>query len=179
MKKKSRTPRPGDGGMTRRRAGEEISKDALPVEVCGTVDELVSVLGLARSMMSRPETRELLLGLQKDLFLAGAEAATPPDRADELPARIDARKVRELEACCRRLDRQREMPRHFVIPGGTPASAHLDLARAVARRCERRFVSLSRAGGCRNRHLLGWLNRLSDVLWRMARTEEPPDGESK
>ena len=165
--------RPGDGGMTRLFSGEKVPKDALQPEVCGTVDELNSVLGLARLHARRPETRDVLLALQRELFLVGAEAATAPERAGDLPGRIGEENLRALDALRQRLDKDHPMPADFVIPAGSLAAAHLDHARTVARRCERRMVTLVRSGGCRNEHILPWLNRLSDALWRLARAEEP------
>jgi cob(I)alamin adenosyltransferase len=162
----------GDKGFTRLFSGEEVPKDAPPLEALGDLDELVSVLGVARHHAVREETREAILKLQRELFKAGSELATSPDRTDSLPDRVDAPAVHRLEEQSRALETFRSMPEDFIIPAATLAAAHLDQARAVARRCERRVAALHRHGGCRNEHLLTWMNRLSDYLWLLARSEE-------
>ncbi len=172
----------GDKGFTRLFSGEEVPKDAPPLEFLGDLDELVSVLGVARLHAVQPETREAILAVQRDLFRVGSELATAPDQAALLSGRVDTESVRQLEARGRALEASQPMPANFVIPGATLAAAHLDLARAVARRCERRVAALHRSGWCRNEHVLAWMNRLSDYLWLLARSEEkcsiplrPPD----
>jgi len=164
----------GDKGFTRLLSGEDVPKDAPPLEALGDLDELVSVLGVARLHAARPETREAILAVQRELFKVGSELATAPVQAAALPDRINGEAVSHIEEKSRALEASRPMPKDFIIPGATLAAAHLDQARAVARRCERRLVALHRSGWCRNEHLLAWMNRLSDYLWLLARSEEEP-----
>lgn len=162
----------GDGGTTRLYSGEEVPKDAPPLEALGDLDELGCLLGLARLEARRQSTREALLSLQRRLFDVGAELVTSPDKAEALPARAGPESIGQLEKQGLVLEGLRRLPEDFVVPGATLAAAHLDLARAVARRCERRVTALCRDGWCRNSHLPVWMNRLSDYLWLLARSEE-------
>lgn len=154
----------GDGGFTRLGSGERVSKDDPSVEALGDLDELVSVLGLARLQVARPVTGRCLLELQRLLFRVGAELAGAPHTRP-----MDARCVQELERGCRK----HRVPagRGFLEPAADLAAAHLDHARAVARRLERRVVGLARCGRSQNPYLLAWLNRLSHYLWLLARAE--------
>ena len=173
MKTRARiTTGQGDSGRTRLFSGEEVPKDAPALEALGDLDELVCLLGVARCHARRQSTRDALLALQRRLFDVGAELATSPDKAEALSARVNPESVEQLEKQSLILEALRRMPEDFVVPGSTPAAAHLDLARAVARRCERRVAALCRDGGCRNPHLPAWMNRLSDYLWLLARSEE-------
>ena len=88
-----------------------------------------------------------------------------------LKSRIDADAVNRLDVARSRLEASIEMPRGFVLPGGTHASAHLDLARAIARRCERRVCALQSESYIDNPQMIAWFNRLSDYLWLLARAE--------
>ena len=166
------TTRAGDRGTTRLYSGEEVSKDSPRMRACGEVDELVGVLGLARAHVSCEADRETLLHLQRMLFRIGSEAATMAAKLSLLPERLDEAAVTELDRRCAAAEQRITMPDGFVVPGGNAGAAFLDHARAVARRCERRLVSLHTAGQLRNEHILSWINRLSDYLWLMARIEE-------
>ena len=110
--------------------------------------------------------------LQRLLFIAGAEAATTPEGLGRLNRRIDNEALAELDQWCRDLEKRVEMPRGFIVPAGSIAAAHLDHARTVARRCERDIVRLFRKDLIANEALLAWINRLSDLLWLLARAEE-------
>lgn len=170
--KRSITTGLGDRGMTRLHSGEEVSKDSPRPEIAGDMDELVSALGVARSLVQRPEAREAILHVQRALFIVAAELATSPEGTGLLERRVDAEMVRALEGRRLALEAQVDIPRGFVIPGDAVAAAHLDLARAIARRCERKVVSLMRGAEVSNEHLLVWMNRVSDYLWLLARFEE-------
>ena len=158
--------------MTRLYSGEEVSKDSPRPELAGDIDELVSALGIARSLARRPEAREAILYVQRALFVVGSELATSPEGTGLLERRADTDMVKVLEGRRLALEAQVDIPRGFVIPGDALAAAHLDLARAIARRCERKVVSLLRGAEVINEHLLVWMNRLSDYLWLLARFEE-------
>lgn len=165
------TTRQGDGGLTRLYSGEQVPKDHPRLEACGDVDELVTVMGMARAYARSRTLREHLLHIQRMLFRVGSEAATDRARRSSLRNRVGAGDVAALERMCLVWDKAGR-PRDFVVPGGSPPSAWLDFARAVARRCERRLVGLSRRGDLDNPDLLKWINRLSDLLWLMARAAE-------
>lgn len=163
----------GDGGETRLFSGETVSKASARPEAYGDLDELVSQLGVARSLLPEDDgTAREILRLQDELFVAGAELATTADALARLRRRVDAALVADLDA--RRLRVEQSLPpaTGFILPGGTPAAAHLDLARALARRLERRVVALHDRGEIANPHLLVWVNRLSDHLWLLARRVE-------
>ncbi|MCX6997847.1 MAG: cob(I)yrinic acid a,c-diamide adenosyltransferase [Kiritimatiellaeota bacterium] len=159
----------GDRGDTFLLSGERVAKDCLRIEACGLLDELVAALGVARAVAPPPDLRRELLALQRTLFVLGAELSATPGSRRPLRRRMDARRVQVLNARCRALESQLPAPRGFIIPGAAPVEAHLHLARAVARRCECRVVALARRNEMTNPHLLAWLNRLSYVLWLLAR----------
>jgi ATP:cob(I)alamin adenosyltransferase len=161
----------GDEGLTSLWSGERVWKDDLRVEAYGTVDELSSWLGKARQECRLGEVREALEGVQRDLFRVAGELASRGTKFDRpvLPAdegRL-AVLIEELES--------RIPLKGFVIPGRTLASASLDIARTVARRAERRVVALGRDAEVSSA-LLMYLNRLSDLLFMLARAEEDVEG---
>ena len=166
------TTRVGDHGTTRTLFGETLPKNDRRIEACGQVDELVSALGLARATAGDLPTKDVLLELQTILFRLAAEISAGIKHAQCLDKRLDAAAVRALDAHRRRLEKSVAAVRGFILPGETLLGAHLDLARTVARRCERAVIGLVTCGEFRNRHALVWLNRLSDVLWLMARQAE-------
>ncbi len=169
--------RQGDDGKTRLATGEEVPKDSLRIEAYGTVDELLSILGLARSALAledadTPEVKGLLdplLGrLQNELFDLGSELATAADNPRKMEPTIGARAVEHLERTMDDLNTELEPLKSFVLPGGGSVAAALHQARTVARRAERRTVSLARKETVR-RELLVYLNRLSDLLFVLSR----------
>jgi cob(I)alamin adenosyltransferase len=166
------TTRVGDQGMTYMFSGERIPKDSPRTDAYGDLDELVSLLGVARCHARRKDVRAQLLDLQRELFTVGSELATTAGAVRLLRGRIDAKRLEDMEKRRTALEMRIRLPRGFILPGGTPAGAHLDHARAVSRRLERKVVGLQRRRLVRNRHLIVWLNRLSDFLWLLARHEE-------
>jgi cob(I)alamin adenosyltransferase len=166
------TTRTGDRGKTRLFSGEEISKNAPQTHAYGDLDEVVSILGIARSLTSDAGMAERIIGLQRQLFIVGAELATSAAHLDLLKQRVDEAMLAKLDEERDALEAALPPPTGFILPGGTPAAANLDLARSVARRCERRVVGMVDAGLLQNETLVVWLNRLSDYLWLMARAEE-------
>jgi ATP:cob(I)alamin adenosyltransferase len=123
----------------------------------------------------------LILRLQRELFVAAAELATNPDAWDRLEdgrTRVSAEMVALVEGLLRDLEGHVEMPREFVVPGETPTSAALELARTILRRAERRAVALGREGLIPGPHLLPYLNRLADLLWVLARAAEQAESRS-
>jgi cob(I)alamin adenosyltransferase len=124
---------------------------------------------------------ELLLRLQRELFVVGAELATDQaDRArlDDEVSRVTEGMVDRLEATLAELETQMTMPREFVVPGQTPFSAALEVARTVVRRAERRAVGLVRGGAVESDWLLAYVNRLADLLWVLARVAERAEAKS-
>ena len=172
----------GDDGTTSLWYGGRVPKSDARTEAYGTLDEAISVLGVARSLCAPGEQDELradILDLQSNLFVAGAELATAPEAEDRLEdgvSRVTDAMADELDGQIDRYLDGVELPPQFTIPGGTELSAQLDVARAVLRRAERRVVSLNEAGQLASDSILRFLNRASDLLFAMARAtdEESP-----
>lgn len=161
----------GDEGRTGLFGGVRVDKDDDRVEAYGTVDEANAALGLARAASTHPEVAGWLAELQADLFSLGAELACAPESVHKLKMpRIDAERVQRLEALIDQIDPALEPLKNFVLPGGTPASAALHHARTVARRAERRTLTLSKRTSV-SQDVLIYLNRLSDLLFVLARYE--------
>jgi cob(I)alamin adenosyltransferase len=169
---KSITTGGGDKGMTRLFSGEQVPKSSARTEACGDLDELVGVLGVARAMSRRKKVREAILEVQRDLFVIGSELATTAEKVNLLPRRVDAKMVRQIDRQRKDLEARIQRSSGFIIPGENPAAAYIDLARAVARRGERKVAGLVLARVVRNQLVLVWMNRLSDCLWLLARLEE-------
>lgn len=166
------TTRYGDGGDTRLFSGEHVGKDTARIEALGTVDETVCALGLARVFSVKPDVLDVLKRLQQDLFLVGSELATMPSRLNALPERLDGDRADRMDRLCADWESRVPCPKDFVIPGATSGGAHIDMARALARRLERMTARLAHEHEIDNPHLLRWLNRLSDLLWILARAED-------
>lgn len=164
--------RHGDDGSTGLFGGPRVRKDDLRVRAYGEVDELNSALGVARLALGDERVKDLAAfvdGLQSALFDLGAELATP-DAADAPKSvpQVRAEDVARLEEEIDRLTGELPPMRTFVLPAGSPGAAHLHLCRTVCRRAERTAVELARAAPV-SPHALAWLNRLSDLLFTMAR----------
>jgi cob(I)alamin adenosyltransferase len=157
--------RAGDKGETSLVGGARVSKASLRVEAYGEVDELNSVIGLARAKAQDQEINEILGMIQNDLFTLGADLASPSEI--DVP-RIDGSFVERIEEWADRFLEQTKPLREFILPGGSEAGATLHLARTVARRAERRVVALSENEQL-NPETIAYLNRLSDLLFIIAR----------
>lgn len=155
----------GDSGQTSLVGGARVSKAHSRVDAYGDVDELNSVIGLARARVADPEIDHALAVIQNDLFTLGADLASPPEI--EAP-RIGESFVARLEQMADRFLAELEPLKEFILPGGTDAGATLHLARAVARRAERRVVKLAETDTI-NAQTIVYLNRLSDLLFILAR----------
>jgi cob(I)alamin adenosyltransferase len=174
--------RKGDKGTTGLLfGGDRVSKADLRTDAYGTTDEAVSALGLARALVGaatdRAEARlvELIIRLQRELFVVGAELATHADRRGRLTdgtTRVTAEMVASLESEIDDLETLLEQPKEFVIPGETAAGAAIDLARTTVRRAERRAVALTDAGALSDSEVVPYLNRLADLLFVMARVAD-------
>lgn len=163
----------GDDGTTGLAAGPRRLKHDLRVESYGTVDETNSAIGVARlHVADRPELDTMLMRIQNDLFDLGADLSTP-ETGEPLgyePLRIIDHQVERLEHDIDRLNADLDPLKSFVLPAGSAASAHLHLARTIARRAERLMVALSREQGERvSLAALKYINRLSDFLFVAAR----------
>jgi len=164
----------GDDGTTGQLYGGRISKADPAAEAYGSVDETVAVLGLARALSGNDAVREGLLDLQRELFVVGADLATNPAERDRLEPEVSlvtGAMVERLETWIDELVLAHPLPTTFVVPGANPISASLDTARSVARRAERRAVELCETGAEVNEEVLRYLNRLSDLLFVLARVE--------
>ena len=160
--------RGGDAGETSLGDGARVRKDSLRVEAYGTVDEANAIVGLAR-LHTDGIADEILSRVQNDLFDLGADLCRPEDgRKGEGGLRISAGQVERLEGEIDRLNADLAPLESFILPGGTPAAAHLHQARTVARRAERLAVALA-AQEAVNEQAVKYLNRLSDLLFVMAR----------
>jgi cob(I)alamin adenosyltransferase len=160
--------RTGDDGTTGLVSGERVSKDSPRVWACGTVDELNSAIGLARAFNSDADLDEKLRRIQNDLFNLGAELATPTGQLVAGMPRIKKPHVADLERLVDDLTSKLGPLKEFILPGGKPAAAQLQLARTICRRAERFCVRLSKDDKL-GEYVIPYLNRLSDVLFTLAR----------
>ena len=163
--------RTGDKGTTGLYGGSRVDKDSLNVDVYGTIDEAISVLGFAYSQVETTEIKEYISHIQKRMFQAGAEFASDQRGMEMLKDKISDADIKYLEDI---IDRETELNgpmREFVIPGVNPSSAALHVARTVVRRAERRITTMAREVPVRD-ELRKYINRLSDACFAMARIEE-------
>lgn len=168
--------RTGDNGTTGLMYNRRVSKCHPRVEAYGTVDELNTALGMARASTPHPFLRESLLPIQKDLVTVMGELATAVDDlpryvADGFPTVVPAL-TEKLDALVNTIESQDITYRGWATPGDTVDAAALDVARTTARRAERRVCALQEADQLRNSEIIVYLNRLSDLLWLMARWVE-------
>jgi cob(I)alamin adenosyltransferase len=180
------TKRGDDGTTGLLFGGDRIPKDDLRTEAYGTLDETVAALGLARAELdlkrrldalppALAEIEPVVLRIQRELFVAGAELAANPaawDRLEDGTTRVSTAMLAGIEALLADYEARIALPTEFVVAGETRTSAALELARTVVRRAERRAVTLDRAGLVPGPHLLAYLNRLADLLWVLARAAE-------
>ena len=165
----------GDAGQTGLLYGGRVSKADLRCEAYGTTDEAVSALGLARSLSHDEKGQEIVKQVQVELFTVGAELATDTDKYDTMQkhfAVITSQNVDLLELIIDELQLQVKLPRSFIVPGASPASAALDVARSIVRRAERRVVELKEANLLVNVEIIRYLNRVADLLFMLARYED-------
>ena len=162
----------GDDGTTGLLHGGRVPKDSVVMQINGTVDEAQAAMGMARAEAEPDsELEHLLTGLERDLYVLMAEVATDPSKRPKLkPGKtlVTTEMVESLEGQIDDLIERFDMPTDFVVPGANRTSAALDVARTVVRRAERLSVSTPIEGSQVGRYL----NRLSDLLWAMARWTE-------
>jgi cob(I)alamin adenosyltransferase len=174
----------GDDGTTGLLYGGRISKADPAAEAYGSVDEAVAALGMARALIPNPDTAALVLKLQRDLFVVGADLATNPRQRAKLKPGVSlaTRDMAEgLEPLIDQIVEIAPLADEFIVPGASRPSAALDVARTAVRRAERRAVEMRQCGGTVTPEVLLYLNRLSDLLFVMARAlaEEPEEPSRK
>lgn len=162
----------GDDGTTGLADGSRVAKTHPRVEAYGAVDEANDALGLAASFTEDAATRDLIHAIQRDLFTLGADLATPDnERTSSWALRLTGDHVARIEAETDRLEAALPPLKRFILPGGVKSAAFLHLARSVARRAERQTLHYRETGAAVNPHVAIYLNRLSDLLFLMARAE--------
>lgn len=160
--------RTGDAGQTSLYGGQRVEKDALRIEAYGTVDELNAQMGVVRSLPLPPDVEPLLERIQHELFLLGADLATPPNSGAKDVRRVGEEEVRRLEADIDRLDASLPQLQAFILPSGSLAGAQLHVARTVCRRAERYIIRLVREESL-DKTVVMYVNRLADLLFVVAR----------
>lgn len=164
--------RTGDDGTTARFLGGRVSKADPVVEVSGAIDETVAALGLARALTTDADLSASLLQLQRELFVVGADLATAEGKRGKLEADVSLvtpNMVARVESLIDRTVERHPLAKEFIVPGVNPVSAALDVARTAARRAERRAVDVATSDREVNGDALRYLNRISDLLFVLAR----------
>lgn len=159
----------GDTGYTGLLGAERVAKYDPRPDTFGTVDEATSALGLARATTKDVKVKDIILQIQQELYLLMAELATPPENYEKMGFRMTVEHVKRLEEVEEKLKQEVEIPNKFVIPGDTLDGAALDLARTIIRRAERKAVKLLHDGVIENSEVVRYLNRLSDLVFILAR----------
>jgi cob(I)alamin adenosyltransferase len=164
----------GDAGQTGLVGGQRVAKDVVRIEAYGTLDELSATLGMVAALPGADSLIEMLRQIQCDLFVMGAQLATPAT-VKSSAERISASHVDRLEGWIDQHESTLPPLRHFVLPGGNPVAAHLHFARVVCRRAERRAVTLGSLESIGDQSI-PYLNRLSDLLFVLARSANSAAG---
>lgn len=167
----------GDSGETSLMYGRRVAKSDARVDAYGCVDEFTAALGLARALSAVPFITDQILAVQKELITVMGELATAPQDMERYVKDgfqlTTAEMVDRVGAVIAEMEKDPSLyPKDWVIPGATPGSAALDLARTVCRRAERKAAALGRAEGGLNPEIVRYLNRLSDFCWLLARSAE-------
>ncbi len=165
----------GDSGDTGLLYGGRVRKTDARVDAYGAGDEAVSALGLARTLCTDERVKALIFEFQQEMFTVNSELATASDSRHLLEKHfptITAEKTARLDEVLAELEAAVEMPKSFIIPGGSAGSAALDVARTIVRRTERASVALIDSGELKNPEVARYLNRLSDTLFMLARYED-------
>ncbi len=164
------TTKAGDNGKTSILFGKKIPKDDLRVEACGTLDELCSFLGMAKSLIVSRGLKSIIESIQKDLFVIGTEVAAAPKHLRKLKKRITKNSVSKMDELIRVWEaKNRPKVACFCLPGENLVSSSFDISRTIARRAERTLVTLKRKKIVSNGEIIVYLNRLSDLLYLFAR----------
>jgi len=158
----------GDRGSTSLFGGKQVSKASPRTEAYGTVDELNAVVGVVRSLQPPRAIDAILSSIQEDLFMLGAELASPRQQAKNRVRHLEPIDIQRLESSIDAIEAKLPPLKSFILPGGSPVGAQLHIARTVCRRMERRLVLLSRRAST-NPAALGYVNRLSDLFFVLSR----------
>lgn len=165
----------GDGGQTGLAGGIRVSKSDLRVETYGTVDELNTFLGFARSICTNSDVRTWTEEIQKDLFRLGSALATPPE-SRKTPPKITSENVDRLTDLVHRIETQEGILSDWSLPGALTEAAAFEVSRTVCRRAERNVIRLAESGAFVAPEIVAYLNRLSDVVWLFGRLLESEAG---
>lgn len=173
--------RTGDGGITSLMYGRRVPKHHVRVETCGAVDELNASLGLARACSSQVFIGDTLMAIQRDLVAIMGELATAPEDQERYSrdghSRWEPTMIERLDQRIAEIEAQQVSLKGWATPGANVESAALDVARTVCRRAERRISELQGAGELPNARVPAYFNRLSDLLWLLARWVEARAGD--
>ncbi len=161
----------GDGGETSLAGGLRVSKASVRVEAYGTIDELISCLGVARATCDDGEVTALTKSIQQDLFTIGSSLATP-NESPKPQVVVEAALADRLTNAVHRLESVDGMVIDWSLPGEHRSAAQFDLARTICRRAERAIVRLQESGAAIQPSIVTYINRLSDLLWLCARKLE-------
>ncbi|MFA6597770.1 MAG: cob(I)yrinic acid a,c-diamide adenosyltransferase [Ignavibacteriaceae bacterium] len=162
----------GDKGETGLFGGKRIPKSSVRINAYGTVDELNAVIGVALCYVENEKVKSVLRKLQNQLFVVGADLATPLEVESKnisIP-RVSEEDISESEKAIDFFDKQLEELRYFILPGGTKSAAQLHVARTICRRAEREVVLLSQQEEI-NQNIVIFVNRISDLLFVLSRVE--------
>jgi cob(I)alamin adenosyltransferase len=165
----------GDSGQTGLAGGIRVSKSDLRVETYGTVDELNTVLGFARSICQDGQIKEWTEAIQRTLFRLGSNLATPPESKKQ-PPKIGSEDVEHLTELVHKIEATEGLVSDWSLPGAHPEAAAYEMARTTCRRAERAVVRFIESGGQVDPNVLAYLNRLSDLIWLFGRLLEVQAG---
>jgi cob(I)alamin adenosyltransferase len=169
----------GDDGTTGLLYGGRVAKDDVRTNVYGTLDETVSALGLARAGGLVPKVEEVVVRVQREMFVVGAQLATSEDNQSKLQegiSRVTPEMALQAEREIDEMLGSHPLPNEFILPGETMGSAGLDVARSTVRRAEREAAAMNREGLVPDPEILRYLNRVSDLLFVLARYHEAEQG---
>jgi cob(I)alamin adenosyltransferase len=170
--------RGGDEGFTGLLGDNRVEKYDLRIEALGDLDEASATIGLARAQAHSPETRTVLLRIQRGLYNVMAEIAATPENAERFRI-ITAKHIGEIEGLIESVTQDVTMPQGFILPGDSAAGAAIDLARTVVRRAERRVTELIHKAHSDNSDVIGYLNRVSSLLFVLELEENRYAGQEK
>jgi len=162
----------GDGGETSLLGGQRVPKYDTRPETYGTLDEASSALGVARALTADPKIKNILLDVQKDLLILGAELSALPGDLEKLGRRIEGTDIRRLEDIIDQLQEKVRLKNEFIYPGDHLLGAQIDVGRTIIRRAERWAAKLKSEGIVNRAEIHQYLNRLADMLFTLARYAE-------
>ena len=162
----------GDNGSTFLLFCEKVAKNDIRVECYGTIDECISFLGLAYSVSTEKNISEIIIKIQRNLFILSTEIACPKEKYNRLKTKYKTTKKTMIDQLEKSIDKyQKLIPEinYFVLPGSSELSSYIDISRTICRRAERIAVSIENMNLLNNKMILSYLNRLSDLLYTLAR----------